>query len=85
MYIDHYSLFASIASREDMADYFNQEDIRRALQVTNTMCEEEWPSLSASFSHTKEYNACNCQDAIHFLDTTIVVDIYRQNPVSVEH
>jgi carboxypeptidase C (cathepsin A) len=78
MYIDDYSLFAPISSKEDeqMAEYFNRDDVRKALHVTDTPS-EEWPMSSVGFSYTKEYNACNWQPDIKFPNTTMV-DVYRQ-------
>jgi hypothetical protein len=78
MYIDDYSLFAPISSKEDdqMAAYFNRADVRKALHVTDTPT-EEWPMSSVGFSYTKEYNACNWQPDIRFPNTTMV-DVYQQ-------
>jgi len=78
MYIDDYSLFAPISSKEDdqMTAYFNRADVRKALHVTDTPT-EVWPMSSVGFSYTKEYNACNWQPNIKFPNTTMV-DVYRQ-------
>ena len=62
--------------RQTNDECYNQEDVRRALHVTDTM-DEEWPSPSVGFSYTKEYNACNWQDTVRFPDTTMV-DVYRE-------
>jgi cathepsin A (carboxypeptidase C) len=77
LFIDDYSLFAPITTKEDeqMTDYFNREDVRAALHVTETP-DEPWPNPSAGFSYTSEFNACNWQPDIKFPNTTMV-DIYR--------
>eukprot|EP00536_Pseudo-nitzschia_multiseries_P004226 jgi/Psemu1/187563/e_gw1.69.80.1 len=79
LYIDDYSLFAPVSSKEDdqMAAYFNRQDVREALHVTDTLS-ETWPMPDVGFSYTKEYNACNWKPKpfIKYPDTTMV-DVYR--------
>eukprot|EP00531_Pseudo-nitzschia_arenysensis_P014276 CAMPEP_0116120680 /NCGR_PEP_ID=MMETSP0329-20121206/3302_1 /TAXON_ID=697910 /ORGANISM="Pseudo-nitzschia arenysensis, Strain B593" /LENGTH=648 /DNA_ID=CAMNT_0003614461 /DNA_START=54 /DNA_END=2000 /DNA_ORIENTATION=+ len=78
LYIDDYSLFAPITTKEDeqMAAYFNRYDVREALHVTDT-ADTTWPMGDAGFSYTKEYNACNWGPDIKFPNTTMV-DVYQQ-------
>ena len=77
LYIDDYSLFAPITTKEDdqMTEYFNRDDVRKALHVTDTS--SQWPMGDAGFSYTKEYNACNWGPSIKF-PTTTMVDVYQQ-------
>jgi len=78
MFIDDYSLFAPITTKEDeqMADYFNRADVRKALHVTDTM-DTTWPMGKAGFHYDKEYNVCNWEPNIKFPNTTMV-DIYQE-------
>ncbi len=77
LYIDDYSLFAPITTKEDeqMAAYFNRDDVREALHVTDTS--DTWPFGDAGFSYQSEFNACNWGPTIKFPNTTMV-DIYQQ-------
>ena len=78
LYIDDYSLFAPITTKEDeqMAAYFNRKDVREALHVTDTL-DKAWPFGDAGFDYTSEFNACNWGPTIKFPNTTMV-DIYQQ-------
>ncbi len=77
LYIDDYSLFAPITTKEDeqMAAYLNRDDVRQALHVTDT--NSPWPFGDAGFSYEKEYNVCNWGPTIKFPNTTMV-DVYQQ-------
>jgi len=77
LYIDDYSLFAPITTKEDeqMATYLNRDDVRQALHVTDT--DSPWPFGDAGFSYEKEYNVCNWGPFIKF-PTTTMVDVYQQ-------
>lgn len=79
LYIDDYSLFAPVTSKEDeqMANFFNKPEVRKALHVEDTPI-DSWPSPSkVGFHYEKEYNACNWQPNIKFPHTTMV-DIYQE-------
>mmetsp|Transcript_4896 Transcript_4896/g.10821 ORF Transcript_4896/g.10821 Transcript_4896/m.10821 type:complete len:678 (+) Transcript_4896:398-2431(+) len=80
LYIDDYSLFAPVTSKEDeqMADYFNRPDVRQALHVTDTDASSEWPMPDVGFSYTKEYNACNWKPEMFIkYPNTTMVDVYK--------
>merc|ERR1712238_165469 len=78
LYIDDYSLFAPVTSKEDehMAAYLNSPAVRRALHVENAPI-TTWPSPDVGFIYHKEYNACNWQPTIKY-PTTSMVDIYQE-------
>lgn len=72
LFIDDYSLFAPVTSKEDndMAAYLTRQDVREALHVTATPV-KDWPYPEAGFDYTKEYDACNYQaseDALSMID-----------------
>lgn len=79
VYIDDYSLFAPVTSKEDeqQAAYFNRHDVRTALHVTDTS-DAVWPmDPNIGFSYEKEFNACNWDPtAIKYKQS--MVDIYQQ-------
>jgi serine carboxypeptidase-like clade I len=60
LYIDDYSLFAPVTSREedDMATYMMRDDVRAALHVQDAPS-KSWPYADVGFDYTKEYDACN--------------------------
>lgn len=63
LYVDDYSLFAPVTSKEDedMALYISRPDVRRALHVEETPL-SSWPyDPEIGFDYTKEYDACNGQ------------------------
>mmetsp|Transcript_27957 Transcript_27957/g.31408 ORF Transcript_27957/g.31408 Transcript_27957/m.31408 type:complete len:726 (+) Transcript_27957:93-2270(+) len=78
LYIDDYSLFAPVTSKEDeqMADYLNSPAVRRALNVEEAPV-KTWPSPDVGFIYHKEYNACNWQPNIKY-PTTSMIDIYQE-------
>lgn len=75
LYIDDYSLFAPVTSKEDddMAAYMTRDDVRRALHVEETPI-DTWPYPDAGFDYTKEYDACNERAAP---DAWSMIDFYR--------
>ena len=60
LYIDDYSLFAPVTSKEDddMASYMMRPDVREALHVEEAPT-TTWPGASVGFDYTSEYDACN--------------------------
>jgi len=78
LYIDDYSLFAPVTSKEDkqMADYLNSPAVRRALNVEEAPI-KTWPSPEVGFIYHKEYSACNWQPKIKYPNTSMV-DIYQE-------
>lgn len=60
MFIDDYSLFAPVTILEDeqMQQYMNRTDVRKALHVEETPI-QTWPYPNDDFNYTKEYDACN--------------------------
>jgi hypothetical protein len=79
LYIDDYSLFAPVTSKEDeqMATYLNRNDVRNALHVNESPV-KKWPrDNDIGFSYNKQYKACNWQPFIEFPDTSMI-DIYQE-------
>ncbi len=77
LYIDDYSLFAPVSSLEDeqMADYMNRADVRKALHVEDAPT-TTWPNADVGFIYKKEYDACNWGD--HVLLNISMIDIYKE-------
>ncbi|OEU18202.1 alpha/beta-hydrolase [Fragilariopsis cylindrus CCMP1102] len=79
LYIDDYSLFAPVTSKEDqqMATYLNRQDVRQALHVEESPV-KTWPmDQDIGFSYKKQYNACNWQSNIEFPNTSMI-DLYQE-------
>jgi hypothetical protein len=79
LYIDDYSLFAPVTSKEDqqMATYLNRQDVRKALHVEESPV-KTWPmDQDIGFSYKKQYNACNWQSNIEFPNTSMI-DLYQE-------
>ena len=79
LYIDDYSLFAPVTSKEDqqMATYLNRNDVRQALHVEESPV-KTWPmDQDIGFSYKKQYNACNWQSNIEFPNTSMI-DLYQE-------
>lgn len=77
LFIDDYSLFAPVTSREDeeMAEYMNRADVRKALHVAEAPS-STWPYADVGFVYKKEYDACNWGDEISL--NTSMIDIYKE-------
>lgn len=78
LYIDDYSLFAPVSSVEDqqMAEYMNREDVRKALHVEDSPT-KTWPEADVGFDYTKEYDACNWDEDDIVLNISMI-DIYKE-------
>ena len=79
LYIDDYSLFAPVTSKEDeqMATYLNRKDVRKAIHVEESPV-KKWPmDNDVGFSYNKQYKACNWQPFIDFPNTSMI-DIYQE-------
>lgn len=75
IYIDDYSLFAPVTSKEDddMMDYMRRSDVRKALHVEEAPT-TMWPSSGVGFDYTKEYDACNWGEVT---DSRSMIEFYR--------
>lgn len=77
LYIDDYSLFAPVTSKEDddMANYMSRPDVRRALHIESPTT--TWPYADVGFDYTKEFDACNW-DPDDIVDPRSMIDFYRE-------
>jgi len=75
LYIDDYSLFAPVTSKEDedMATYMMRADVRQALH-TEQAPTATWPGVDIGFDYTSEYDACN----VNVTQDISMIDIYRE-------